>query len=111
MPEKLGDRIRRLRTARGLTIKELAFSCGVHERYPWRWENAGAAPTAANLPLVASALGVSVDTLLTGVDASPEAVQALASVARTVSRDATLRGALRASSIGTDPRLCSLLGL
>lgn len=57
---------------------ELAEAAGVRAHTVWRWESGKFSPDADNLPLIAAALGVSVDWLLTGEGAGSSALPTLA---------------------------------
>ena len=60
----IGKRIQALRKERGLTQKQLADAVGVTPQAVSKWETDESCPDITALPLLASALGVSVDTLL-----------------------------------------------
>lgn len=62
----LGDRIRAARLERGLKGTTLADAVGVRAHTVWRWEAGKVHPDADNVALIARALGVSTDWLLTG---------------------------------------------
>lgn len=64
--ETVGARIRNLRKARGLTQEELAQICEVSRSAVAQWETDRAGQLRENLPRIASALGVSVELLITG---------------------------------------------
>lgn len=57
------ERIRDLRTARGMTLMELAAAVGVTHVSVLQWERPGCYPNAAKLPAIAAALGCTVDEL------------------------------------------------
>lgn len=62
---KFGDRIKALRTERGLTLDQLAQATGSSKSYIWELENKNPPrPSAEKLSAIASALGVTVDYLL-----------------------------------------------
>jgi len=67
--ETLGVRIRRLRTARGLTQAELGKPLGVSQRMMAHYESQGGMPSPPLLAGIAKALHVSVDELV-GVKSS-----------------------------------------
>ena len=60
----IGKRIQALRKERGLTQKQLAETVGVTPQAVSKWETDESCPDITALPLLAEALGVSVDTLL-----------------------------------------------
>jgi len=60
-----GERIKALRTARGLTLEQLAQATGSSKSYIWELENKNPPrPSAEKLSAIASVLGVTVDYLL-----------------------------------------------
>lgn len=62
---KFGDRIKALRSERGLTLDQLAQNTGSSKSYIWELENKNPPrPSAEKLSAIASALGVTVDYLL-----------------------------------------------
>jgi len=63
-PETLGQRLARLRRARGLTQIELGRVVGLSDRMISYYEKKADRPPAQVLPEMARALGVSVDELL-----------------------------------------------
>lgn len=65
----IGKRIQALRKERGLTQKQLADAVGVTPQAVSKWETDESCPDITALPLLAGALGVSVDTLLGGASA------------------------------------------
>lgn len=66
MSESIGNRITRLRKARGLTQEALAEQVGVSSQAVSKWENDLSCPDISLLPRLCQALGVSCDELLTG---------------------------------------------
>jgi transcriptional regulator with XRE-family HTH domain len=52
-----------LRKEKGWTQSELGERCGADKTVVWHWENGDSAPRADVLPLVADALGVTIDDL------------------------------------------------
>lgn len=64
------DRITKLREACDLSQEQLADAVGVDKTAVSHWENRIARPDQSRLPLVAKALGVSVDELLLGEKAA-----------------------------------------
>ena len=58
------DSIRRFRTQRGLSVKELASSIYVHESAVRHWEHGRRTPSAAEIVRIAKTYGVSTDYLL-----------------------------------------------
>ena len=55
--------LRDLRTARGLSLRELGQAVGVTGQAVMRWENGTAWPSAQLLPELAKTLGCSIDEL------------------------------------------------
>lgn len=72
-------RIRELRQARGLTQLQLGMAVGVSKPAVCRWENGVAMPRAELLPVLARALGCSIDELFGADDRADGAMQAPAS--------------------------------
>lgn len=70
MSETMGERIRRLRKARGWTQYELAAEAEVTRYSLLRWEAGTKMQSAESLARVAGALEVSMDELWHGVRAS-----------------------------------------
>lgn len=66
----LGRRIQHLRKQQGLTQEALSEMMAVSPQAVSKWENAQSCPDIMALPRLASCLGVSIDLLLTGEDAS-----------------------------------------
>ena len=62
MPDILSERIATLRKERGLTQEQLGKMCGVSYQAVGKWEKGGA-PDVELLPVLARALGVSIDAL------------------------------------------------
>lgn len=62
--EGFGERLGRLRRARGYTQTELAEMIGTTQRMMTYWESEGGRPPGHLLPSIAELLGVSVDGLL-----------------------------------------------
>lgn len=62
----IGENIKRLRSAKGMTQKELADKLFITPQALSRWENGTAEPGAASLKQLASIFGVTVDTLISG---------------------------------------------
>lgn len=60
-----GKRIKELRTAKGLTLDQLATATGSSKSYIWELENkAPPRPSAEKLADIAAALGVTIDYLI-----------------------------------------------
>ena len=59
----VGENIRRIRKARGLTIKELGDLIGVSESYVRAYETGRRNPKASSLQIIADALAVNVEVL------------------------------------------------
>ncbi len=64
-----GDRLRKLRKKKGLIGQQVADKLGISKQQYSHYERGRHAPTVANLPLLASALGVSVRVLVKPLDA------------------------------------------
>lgn len=62
--DSFGARVRRLRTARGLTQEELGAKTGLSKRMVAYYEGQGGTPSPALLGQLAKALGVSADELV-----------------------------------------------
>ena len=65
--QEIGKRIKQLRIAKGLTIKELADLAGMSAGYLSEVERGRCALSAEKLAAIAGCLGTTVDYLLTGV--------------------------------------------
>ena len=79
MPTPLGDRIRKLRTEKGLTLEALAEKVDSSKSYIWEIENKNVSrPSAEKLRLIAIALDTTTVYLLAAeeVDAGNEADRA-----------------------------------
>jgi transcriptional regulator with XRE-family HTH domain len=64
MADKFGSRIKELRTAKGMTLDDLARETGSAKSYVWELENKNPPrPSAEKLSAIAKALGVTVDYL------------------------------------------------
>ena len=61
-----GKLIARLRKQKGLTQQQLADQINLSNKTISKWESGSGSPDLSNLPLLADALGVSVDELLRG---------------------------------------------
>ena len=66
MTETVGQRIARLRKAKGLSQEKLAEKTGVSSQAVSKWENDQSCPDISLLPQLSKLLGVTVDELLTG---------------------------------------------
>jgi len=65
MAVKFGERIKQLRTERGLTLDQLAQATDSSKSYIWELENKNPPrPSAEKLSSIAAALGVTVDFLM-----------------------------------------------
>lgn len=65
MAVKFGERIKQLRTERGLTLDQLAQATDSSKSYIWELENKNPPrPSAEKLSSIATALGVTVDFLM-----------------------------------------------
>ena len=60
---ELGQRIKELRQAKGLSQEELAFKAGVHRTYLGGIERGERNPALKNIAAIAEALGVSLSEL------------------------------------------------
>jgi len=61
--QKLGERMRKLRQAKGLSQEELAFKSGVHRTYLGGIERGERNPSLKNIAAIAKALGVTLSEL------------------------------------------------
>lgn len=66
MTENFGQRLRRLRTASGLSQDGLAKQCGITGNAVSQWESHRRVPSSEFVVACASAVGVSLNYLLTG---------------------------------------------
>lgn len=66
----MNERIRQLRTDKGVTQQELADALGITQQAVGRWERGLATPDSSTLPRIADYFGVTVDELL-GRDTKP----------------------------------------
>lgn len=76
----LGEKLQKLRKARGWTQEELAAQVGVSRQSLSKWESDGALPDTTNVLLLADLFGVTTDYLLRpaeAVQAEPAAVPVL----------------------------------
>lgn len=64
--ESIGERIRRLREARGMQQVDLADAIGARPHAMWRYESAGVVPGAERLDQIAAVLGTTSQYLLRG---------------------------------------------
>lgn len=73
MPSLLGDKIRRLRKKKGLTLDQLGAACGSSKSYVWELENKEQTPrpSADKLQAIADALGVTVAFLIDPAESGP----------------------------------------
>lgn len=72
MPTPLGERIRALRTRKGLTLEALAEKVSSSKSYIWELENkAVTRPSAEKLRLIALALGTTTDYLVAAEEVDP----------------------------------------
>jgi transcriptional regulator with XRE-family HTH domain len=60
MPTKLGIKINKLRTERGLSLEGLATAADVSKSYLWEVENREVSPTAEKVKAIAKALQVEI---------------------------------------------------
>ena len=61
--KRFGERIRELRTTKGLSQEELAFKSGVHRTYLGGIERGERNPSLRNISAIAKALGVDISEL------------------------------------------------
>ena len=74
-----GDNIRRLRLARGLTVRDLQSYFGFEEpRAIYKWQSGDSLPSVDNLFALGSLLGVTVDQILVPVGDRSDEQQAAA---------------------------------
>ena len=72
MPTPLGERIRKLRIEKGLTLEGLAEKVDSSKSYIWEIENKSVArPSAEKLRLIAIALDTTTDYLLAAEEVNP----------------------------------------
>lgn len=67
----LGERISAFRRRQGLSQEALAEKLGVSRQSVSKWERNESLPETDKLPLLAQALGISLDLLLNGEEAAP----------------------------------------
>lgn len=73
----LGDRIRNLRKAKGLTLDQLAEQSGSSKSYIWELENKSPPrPSAEKLSKIADKLGTTIEFLLEGETSQEQAADA-----------------------------------
>lgn len=61
-----GERLKKVRTEKGLSKSELALGVGIHYSQIGRYENKGAHPSSDVLAKIANTLGIQVEFLLNG---------------------------------------------
>jgi len=61
---KFGEKVRKLRRARGLSQEELAFRAGIHRNYLGGIERGERNPALDNIAAIAKALGVDLSELV-----------------------------------------------
>lgn len=66
LDETLGQRLRRLRELRGLSLLTIAGRIGVTSPAVWKWENGKARPRSKYIEPLATVLRVSIEELLNG---------------------------------------------
>ncbi len=66
--KQFGERVRELRTTRGLSQEELAFKSGVHRTYLGGIERGERNPSLRNISAIAEALGVTLSQLFLFAD-------------------------------------------
>lgn len=62
--QRVGQRIRELRLAKGMNQDEFAAAAGIHRTHPGKLENALIDPQLSTLVKVADSLGVSLESLI-----------------------------------------------
>lgn len=67
----LGQRIRELRVAAGLSQKALAEAAGVPQSQVSQWEMGNSTPLATSVPELCAALGVKPDDLFKSAESEP----------------------------------------
>ena len=73
---ELGPRLRRLRTARALTLRELAARAGVTESFLSQVERGVATPSIASVQRISRGLGLSIADLFAEVESGGQVVRA-----------------------------------
>ncbi len=68
--EAFGERLQRLRKARGLSLAQVGAELGVSKPTVWAWEQGRAKPVASRIDALAGLLGTTAHELLSGQDAS-----------------------------------------
>jgi len=91
MEMTIGKRIAQLRKEKGLTQEELSQMMEVSAQAVSKWENDQTCPDIASLPKLAKILGVTVDELLSGKEATAPVVQVLPPEERKDVKDMMLR--------------------
>lgn len=72
MGTRLGDKIRELRKAKGLTLEELGDATGSSKSYIWELENRNLPrPSMDKIAKIAAVLGVTADYLADQTESSP----------------------------------------
>src|ERR1700722_12092588 len=71
VPGGLGGRLRRVRTARGLSVRELARRAGCSASLLSQVERGVTAPSAGVVYALANQLGISIDSLFSSDDVEP----------------------------------------
>lgn len=94
MSEMLGERIRRLRLARGLTQRALGRLCGLSDTSLRLWEDGTYMPKGQYVAALARFLDVSTDLLLTGREA-PHLAALHAAIRRGATNDVLLAMVVR----------------
>lgn len=74
--EEFGDRLRRLRKERGLSLADIADRLGVSKPTVWAWEHGKARPVERRLAALAESLGVTPGGLEPAASGPVEAVEA-----------------------------------
>jgi transcriptional regulator with XRE-family HTH domain len=92
--ERLGSRIRQLRTDRRITINDLADRVGVSRPTIWSWESGKTLPRSGKIPALSAALGVAENDLILSAKEADErdASKLEEEIARSKTRLAALAG-------------------
>lgn len=67
----IGVRIKQIREQKGMSCSALAERVGLSAQSMWQWEQGMRGKTCERLPLIAKALGCSIDDLFPEMDAAP----------------------------------------
>lgn len=70
MPDKIGPRLKQMRTRAGLPLREVGDRCGIAASYLSSLERGGSSPTLATLTKILHALGSDLETFFSNADAT-----------------------------------------